>query len=254
VKDFEKIRETLPLDDETIAALDPATRSLLGRQWEDRARAEVRTAAAFAKVSYELLRCGASPQVLESAGRAVSDELGHVEVCRLAASAYYGREARWPEPGIAQLPSYRDAPRRLRPTLDLVGMCCMSETIAVAWLEAGLKDARSPLARAAIRILMADDVRHARLGWMHLASMKAEPLLAQTISQRLVPILDSVLRPWLRSAAESFPPGVPEHGVPSAATTERVVLEAVNEVVLPGFDLLEIDTAPVREWLLRRSI
>ncbi len=250
---FETLREALPLDDGTIADLDPATRCLVARQWEDRASAEVRTAAAFAKVSFELLGCGASPGVLEIAARAVSDELGHAEVCRLAASAYYGRPARWPAAGIAPLPRHPDVPRRLRPTLRLVGMCCLSETIAVAWLEASLTDARSGLARSAIKVLLADDVRHARLGWMHLASMKAEPQLATIISRHLIPLFDAVLRPWLRTAAESFAPGVPEHGVPSAATTERVVLEAVNDVILPGFDHLEFDTGPVREWLSRRG-
>ena len=192
--------------------------------------------------------------MLEISARAVSDELGHAEVCRLAASAYYGRPARWPAPGIAPLPRHREVAKRLRPTLRLVGMCCISETIAAAWLEASLRDASSALARAALRTLLADDVRHARLGWMHVASMKAEPRLSAEIAKNLAAMLDDVLRPWLLAAEESFGPGVPEHGVPSAATTKRVVLEAVNEVVLPGFDHLEIDTAPAREWLRERRL
>jgi len=249
MKELAKLRATMPLDDATIAELDPATRTVIGRQWEDRATAEVRTAAAFAKVSFELLDVGASPEVLQIAARAVADELEHGELCRLAASAYYGRDTRWPAPGVAALPRHADAPRRLRPTLRLVEMCCISETIAAAWLEACLAEARSPLARTVTKRLLADDIRHARLGWMHLASMRSDPLLERTIADQLVPLLDSVLRPWLRSASEGFAPGVPAHAVPTPATTREVVLATVTDAVLPGFDDVGIDTRAARSWL-----
>jgi hypothetical protein len=240
-------RERLPLDDPGVDALDAKTREYLSWQWEMRATAELRMASIFAVVARELFETGAHPAVLSVAARAVGDEVRHAEVCRLLAERYGGRQVAWPTPGRTPMPLHRTAPRRLRPTLHVTAMGCINETIANAWLERSFHDATSPLARAAVRELMADDVYHARLGWAHLASPQVTAKVRAEIAGWLPRVLDAAALPWLRDA-KRFGEGVPEHGVPSGATTREVVRSTVHAVILPGFEALGVETRLARDW------
>src|SRR5215472_7573582 len=162
-------------EDPTIDALDGELRERLGRQWASRATAELRVAAIFSVVSRGLFETGADPAVIHIAARAVSDEVRHADICRRLAVRYLGRDVAWPPPGRAAMPELAKAPKELRPTLHTVAMGCVNETIASAWLDESLRPATSPLARAALRELIADDIHHARLGWAHLASSFVPP-------------------------------------------------------------------------------
>jgi hypothetical protein len=241
-------RERLPLDDPSVDALDGPTRERVALQWEARARAELRVASVFAVLIRELLETGADPPVLEICARAVSDEVRHAEICRLLAARYAAREIAWPPPERVPPPPHASAPDRLRPTLRVVAMGCINETIASAWLEASLKGATAPIARAAIRELVADDVHHARLGWAHLASPRITSAVRSEIAAWMPRLLDTAAKPWLKGA-ESEDPGVPHHGVPSAETTRGIVHSTVRDVILPGLEMLGVNILPARAWV-----
>lgn len=241
-------RQRLPLDDPSVDALDGATRERLSLQWEVRATAELRVASVFAVLIRELLETGADPPVLQICARAVSDEVRHAEICRLLAERYGAREVAWPAPGATPMPPHARAPERLRPTLRAVAMGCINETIASAWLEASLKGATAPLARAAIRELMADDVHHARLGWAHLASERIVPRTRREIAAWVPRLLETAAKPWLDGAVGDDP-GVPDHGVPSAEATRAIVHSTVRDVILPGLETLGLDITPARGWV-----
>jgi hypothetical protein len=243
-------RTRLPLDDPGVDELDEKTRRFLSWQWEKRATAELRVASIFAVVARELFETGAHPAVLSVASRAVGDEVRHAELCRVLAGRYGGRNVPWPTPGRTPMPLHGTAPRRLRPTLHVTAMGCINETIASAWLERSFRDATSTLARAAVRELMADDVYHARLGWAHLASPQVTAEVRAEIAAWLPRLLEAAALPWLRDA-KRFGAGVPEHGVPSGATTREVVASTVRTVVLPGFEALGVETRPGSEWTAR---
>jgi hypothetical protein len=235
-------------DDPCIDTLGSAQRARLGREWASRATAELRVAAVFAYVSHGLLETGADPAVLQLAARAVSDELRHAEVCRHVASRYLGHEVPWPEAGPALVPELARAPRSLRPTLHTLAMGCINETIASAWLEESLRPATSPLARAAVRELLADDIHHARLGWAHLASSFVPPAMRRELGDWLPVLMRAVVSSWLAKASNGMPEGAPSHGIPAFEVTRRVVWSTLDDVVLPGFESLGVPTARARAW------
>ena len=74
-------------------------------------------------------------------------------------------------------PRFGDAPPEANRLLHAVLNCCVNETIASAHLRATLKAAVSPLVREVIRLLLADEIDHARVGWAHLASEHVTPQL-----------------------------------------------------------------------------
>jgi hypothetical protein len=127
-------------------------------------------------------------------------------------------------------------------------MGCINETIATAWLERSRAAATSPLARAAIRELLSDDVHHARLGWAHLASAHVTRDMRGAIGKWLAALLDAAAGPWLRRARPTMVEGCATHGVPSLATTRDVVAETLDEVVFPGLEHLGVTTTRGRAW------
>jgi hypothetical protein len=244
----DEARARLPLDDPSVDALDVATRQALSLHWEARATSELRVASIFAVLARELFETGADAPVMTICARAVSDEVRHAEICRLLAERYGDRDVSWPSPGPVPMPLHGTAPERLRPTLRAVAMGCINETIASAWLDACLKDATSPLARAAIRELIADDVHHARLGWAHLGSSRVTAQTRTEIAAWLPRLLHTAALPWIAIAGD-LPDGVPAHGVPKAATTRATVEAAVRSVILPGFEALGVSIGPARTWV-----
>jgi hypothetical protein len=239
-------------EDPSIDALDSSVREGLGRQWANRATAELRVASVFSVVARGLFETGADPQVLRIAARAVSDEVRHAEICNHLAERYLGCSVAWPKPGPVPIPRLRRAPHALRPTLHAVAMGCVNETIASAWLEKSLRETTSPLVRAALRELIADDIHHARLGWAHVASSFVSSKMRRELGTWLPLLLEAAAGGWLRDTKETLVEGHPAHGVPSLATTRDVVRETVLGVVLPGFDELGVPTAAGREWCAER--
>jgi hypothetical protein len=241
-------RARLPLEDPSVDALDVATRQALSLHWEARATSELRVASIFAVLARELFETGADAPVMTICARAVSDEVRHAEICRLLAERYGDREVPWPSPGPVPMPLHADAPEPLRPTLRAVAMGCINETIATAWLDACLKDATSPLARAAIRELIADDVHHARLGWAHLGSPRVTTETRSAIAAWLPRLLKTAALPWV-AIADVSPHGIPAHGVPSTETTRAAVASALRAVVLPGLEALGVPIGAARAWV-----
>jgi hypothetical protein len=127
-------------------------------------------------------------------------------------------------------------------------MGCVNETIASVWLETSLREANSPLVRAALRELIADDVHHARLGWAHVASSFVTPEMRAELGVWLPRVLEMATGNWLRDGRDTLRDGFPAHGVPSFATTRQIVEQTVLGVVLPGFDAVGVPTTPALTW------
>lgn len=239
----------LQLDDPSVDAQDARTRQTIGRQWEERATAELRVASMFATIAREIFETGADPVVMKLVARAVSDEVRHAEICRLLAARYLDRDVAWPPPGPVPLPHHDRASDVLRPTLHIAAMCCINETLASAWLEACRADATAPLARAALRQLLTDDIDHARIGWAHLASSTVTREVRAQLAGWLPRLLEASMLPWLEGAGDPSHAGFPAQGVPSSATTREVVTSTIRDVVLVGFDQLGVETSSARAWM-----
>lgn len=214
----------------------------LASYWAERALLELRVSGYFSQLLTELLVVGADPEVLHLVARAPHDEVRHAEICRATASAYAGREIPWPEPGPTTIGRHEGVAAELVPTLHVALMCCVNETVATAWLEACYAMATVPLARQTLRNLLREEIDHARIGWAHLASRHVTPRMRAALGKWVPAMIDATLRSWLRTHRVAPSRGFRAHGVPSDAATRRIVLAAVDEIVLPGFAKVGVDT------------
>jgi hypothetical protein len=241
----------LPESDPIIDAMPSALRQEVAKTWERRAHEELKVAAAFSVLTRELLETRGDPMVLAGISRGVNDEVRHAEVCRSLAGKYRGAEVPWPAEVIIE-PSTRADDRRLRTAFHVVSMCCVNEAIASSYLDASLAGAKSPSARIAVGELLADEVEHARIGWVLLA--RSPSSLRAAIESNLVTLVRPVWQCWWDGTQVTLRDGAPEHGLPSVATTRSCATAALRDIVAPGFAELGFDVGPLLEWVAERPL
>jgi hypothetical protein len=243
----------LPWEDPSVDALPLAIRAGLGEYWQARARAELRVSHAFRELHDELVATGVSDVVRELAARTVDDEVRHSELCRRLAERYAGHAIEPVQVEPATLPAFASADPQLRVALHVMGLSCINETIASTWLSGCISLATAPLAHEATRFHLREEIDHARLGWAHLASKHVSAGTRAALGSWLARLLRANVPQWFRPDAGLPLEGVPDHGVPSAALTRTLVLDALRDVVLPGLTEVGIDPTSGHEWLAGES-
>ena len=231
--------------DATIAELPAGERALLASLWYERAASESSVGSVMQQLVAELRATGAHAEVIALAERAAGDEARHARVCGELAVAYHGGPLAIASTPAVRLPDYV-ANRQLRATLHAVNLCCIGETIASAFVEACLLACDGDLLVDVHGRHLADEVRHARIGWAHIATLSREERSA--LATWLPELLRAQLHEWESRIGELPEHGVPGHGYPPRAVLVATVRAAVRELVLPGFDYVEIDTAAARAW------
>mgnify|MGYP001546130774 CR=1 FL=1 len=184
------------------------------------------------------------------AARAIDDERRHAELSHVVASRYAGRDLAAPARLPLTFPRHEQADARLRHVLHVVGQCCLNETIASAFLEAALAGTRTPLATAALRELLSDEIDHARLGWALLASV--DDRTRESVAPWLPEMAIANLRMW-REAPREYPddPALAAHGAPTASVVEEALKMAFRDLIIPGFERLGIGVPEIEAWLAR---
>lgn len=238
----------LPMDDPQIDCLTDNQRSELAQVWLARAASERRVADAFSVIHGAFRDLDGYPELAALAVRAIDDEYRHAELSRQVASCFAGRELAAPERLQLVVPEHPGVAPRLLRTLHILGHCAMNETFASAYLEAGLLYTRDGLARAALRALFSDEIDHARIGWAHLASLRADE--REELAPWLPALVRANLKMW-RDSPRPYPtdPLLHAHGAPPAAAVERALLDAVRLLIIPGLEHFGIPVETIRHWL-----
>ncbi|HTJ41041.1 MAG TPA: hypothetical protein VL463_03070 [Kofleriaceae bacterium] len=238
-------RHALPAHDETIARLTDGERAIAAQVWHGRAEAEARASGAFLHVAAILERAGAAPELVVLAWRAVDDERRHAQICAQVARACGSTAPVLRLP--VSIPRHDGADAELRRVLHVIGMCALNETCGSAFLELCRDGATAPLAAAALRELLADEIDHARLGWAFLAAQDRST--KATIGAWLPRLLDGNLRAWRHRPRRAITPALVAQGCPDWDEVDRAILAAIEDLLLPGFDHAGLDTRAARAWL-----
>jgi hypothetical protein len=238
----------LPWEDESVERLGDLLRAQVGHYWQGRATAELHVASAFSQLAVTLAETGADASVLQLLDRSIKNEHHHSSLCHQLAVRYLGHEVDEPRGPIAELPLFEQAPPEARPALQVVGLCCINESVATVWLERCAAIAVAPLPRAVNHLHLADELFHARLGWAHLASRAVTASTRSEVGRWLVPLLKSNVGQWLSPDLTRQTGGVPDHGLPSGDGHRDAVLGAVGNVIIPGFERCGVDVRGAWRW------
>lgn len=220
--------------------------------WAFRTRAEIEATARFARMATELAGVGATQVVVQGASDASADELRHRDLCaRLA--------AKWGEPdALAHVPprtriGRSDMDPRDRLLWEMVAVCCISETMNTSLMTRCMEVAKHEEIRSTLHELLEDEVRHARLGWAHLAAERAGGR-GQFLGDVLPLLLDASVEPGFLEGTEPLPwtDALYDYGELPWAELVQIYRDTLNLVIFPGLDAVGIDTSKGRAWLAER--
>jgi hypothetical protein len=214
----------------SLQTLDVEQRARVAAYWWQRAEGEITSWVGFQHVLADLRAEGSPEAVVALAERAVEDEYRHALFCRDWA-AHFGRVERdLPTPRSTEPITFRgattDENRLLR-----IALCCLTETVGCFIL----RQVRPQLIDLELRRLnrrhLADELRHSRVGWGHLASLSEDK---KATLRRWLPALLRVSEHTCCSGPEEDH----EDLVPFGYFTPRVLRAAYNqalaEVIQPG--------------------
>lgn len=215
----------------------PPTPSAL---WASRARAEADAAGLFAHVARGLRAVDAHPTTVELAERAADDERRHQVVCAELAAHFGG-------PPAAVWSPVRPAgvPTRESVLLEVIGMCCINETVSTAVLGRMQHETRGAPAHEGITAILRDEVQHARLGWAHLA-FEARRGPVDGVAGRLQELVDAAVRDLDEEPDVPVDDALLRAGGLDRRTRVALLRDALKEVVFPGLVAYGIDVGHVR--------
>jgi hypothetical protein len=237
----------LPEHDPKADGLDARERAAVVASWLGRSAAERRAADVFEVIVGAARELDLAPDLLAIAERAIDDELRHAELCRVVAEAYAGVPLDAPPRLSLEVPKHESVSPELRRTIWIVQQCALNETTASAFLEECLEQAKAPIARAALRELLSDEIDHARLGWGHLASLSSKK--KGEIAPFVVRIVAANVREWRKPGPDRPSDVVAEHGLIAPEAVRRAVDEAQRTLVSPGFAHVGFEVSALNQWI-----
>jgi hypothetical protein len=230
--------------------VDEDIRRHADRVWAARHGVETGAALRFGSLSRRLWQAGAPEALVEVAARASQDETRHASRCEDILRA---RHAPIPPPETRLL---EYAPATLTPeqqlTYEVVAQSCVSETESMATLVTLLDEARDERLKSVLHELARDEVQHARLGWGYLAWIRER--LDLSFLGALLPGMANgsagpdLFRPPLPGTDD---PTLYGAGVVPHSERQRIYLETLESVVIPGMGEHGVNSAPLRHWVDR---
>lgn len=228
--------------------LDAVTRGLVAATCLRRAELELHGASAFTVVTQALIDLRADVRILDLSAQAVAEEVRHSNAY-LGLARAYGADTRSLRAVPIEVPSYPSVTPEAERLLRVVGMCSINETMACAFLQLCLAGAKIERTRAAIREVLEDEIRHARIGWAYLGSPHVGVEAKRIVASWLQPLLRAQWVSWRAQIATLPDLDAPAHGCPSAMAIERASLASMRELVLPGFAHAGVDVTSALRWL-----
>ena len=146
-----------------LGDLDERARASAVATWRGRMVNEHVSARVFASLEHQLLRAGLPARARAAAGM-VGDEHRHAELCAAVVEAL-GGAASAELPHLPEVPEHADADPLEAALRNVISISCLSETVAVALIDAERRTAGPPALADLLSHIVADEVQHARSGW-----------------------------------------------------------------------------------------
>jgi hypothetical protein len=214
--------------------------------WRHRQHVELQAAWLFGDLAARLEALAVGPALTAMALRAASDERRHAVRCVEIVSHLGGDSAGAAVPAPMRLgPANLD--QRQRALFTSVALCCVTETLSTALLMEMRTRVTNPMVRRTVHDILRDEVRHARLGWAHLA-IESRQTDVTWLAAHLPGMLRAALRDDVAPSTMDDPPeDLAALGILPRREVLRVVRAAADEVLVPGLERFDIDTRSTRE-------
>ncbi len=208
--------------------------------WHARMINEYGSSRVFTALARQLEACSKGEEA-DEVTQFADEERRHGVLCGAVVEAL-GGEARGALEGALPFPEHRDAPPRAALLRNVISICCMSETVAVALIGAErLEMPETNELRALLTRIWADEIGHARFGWRLLE--KLGPSLTDAERDAIhayLPIAFAHLEAHelAHLPARGAPPGGESLGLCSGLDARALLRETIDEVIAPRIQML----------------
>jgi hypothetical protein len=200
-------------------------------------------------MAVELAEVGADPVVVQGARDASADEARHRDLCALIAERFGERDPKNHVPPRVRI-GRSEMAQRDRLLWEVVAVCCISETMNTSLLTRCQEVAKDQQIRATLHELLTDEVRHAQLGWAHLAAERAAGR-GQFLRDVLPAMLEASVEPGFLDGKLDAPwtEALFDYGELPMPELIQIYCETLTDVVFRGLDAMGVDTSQGWAWL-----
>jgi hypothetical protein len=215
---------------------DDATRAVALATWRGRMINEHGSAPVFEALARQCTTAGLEHHA-ECLLEFAAQERSHGVLCGAVVEAL-GGEARAEIAAPTAMPTHDDAPAREAFLRNVLSVCCLSETVAVALIGAERLAMPDGELRELLTRILADEVGHARFGWRVLAELA--PSIDDATKERLADYLEVAFDHLVEHELAHLPLGSPPSpsaaalGVCDGAAARRLFFDTVASAIVPG--------------------
>ena len=232
---------------------EPGLDELIGEEWWFRAWAERESTLRFRRLAGALRDQGLPHGLVRTCEQAAEDEARHATLCAKVAREFHGMDPYANRPVLGQPLGSATWSPEARLFYEMVAFCCVTETLNTALLNAMYEGASVALVREALHELLADEVRHAQLGWAFLAHV-APSLDLAAFGPRLPAILDASVSDNLREPSASCAAvAAPSLGYLARHQRVRLFAACLRQVIFPGLARHGVALDGAQAWFAQQD-
>jgi hypothetical protein len=231
----------------------PELAALALGEWRQRMVDEHTSARVFGALAMQLLEAGLDARDAEACGRFAEEERRHGLLCAGVVVALGGDARATPAP-MPEVPRHDDVDRHEAALRNVLSICCVSETLAVALIAAERHELPAGLLRELVRTIWADEIGHARFGWRLLA--RELPRLDDEARARLAAYARLAMAHELLHVEERqrCTPREDDLEHRSADAGCALVRDVLDEVLVPAFEALGLSGVRLARTTPARSV
>ncbi len=237
--DLTQEAQAIALDLPESLALDAVEREAVIHTWRGRMKNEHVSARVFAALVGQMMAAGSPASEQALVARMISEELEHGRLCAAVVHALGGDPVM--ETGeLSSVPVHEDVSPVEGLLRNVLSISCLSETVAVALIDAEREQAGPPELQDLLKQILADEVQHARFGWRLLEAHA--PQLDEAQRERLSDYLVDAFHALRAHELHYLPPTAPpselaeSYGVCDGRDARALFFDTVHTVIIPRLE------------------
>lgn len=232
---------------------DPAIRSVAIATWRARMINETRSAEVFEALADQLAAAGLDEAGVARCRSFADEERLHGVLCGAVVEAL-GGEARSELPPDAPVPAHEDAGPVEAALRNLLSICCLSETVAVALIGFERESMPDGELKELLTEIYADECGHANFGWRRLgALLPDDPQIRERLGAYLsVAFAHLEAHELAHLPAGGGIPGGEALGLCDGGEARALLRQTVTQVIIPGLESHGLPAA--QAWQRRHEV
>lgn len=228
---------------------------VMARVWAERAQAELGAARRFKELLKRMKKFDTHPRILELVAQAEKDEDQHAFWCAKMARKF-GHKTGFENPNdvVEEFNySWTQRPERQRLLLDVVMLCCITESMNASLLNTIYSQSGRSEAGQLIHRILKDEVKHAQIGWAYLGE-ECKSQDCRFVSEYLIEMATiSVKEELFLPVSNSLSQEAYRYGVMPENQRIDQFKATIEEVVCAGLEHFGIDASGLKQWAMLSS-